>query len=202
MSATLAEKIKAQRVKKGLNKTQLADMVEVTPTAIGQFEKGANFPKTEVLLKLSKILDYDFVNAADDDNILSEPAHGYNEKISWAVKGIPMYNIPGSASLIEMYGDANDVKIVGYLNIPGATKDSDLPPPRPTCTIRMRCLAISRISCIGFKINRLRGFKSCLSIAYLLSIFNYYRVFRGGIHSIHNHGKVYLAALNQEAQRL
>jgi peptidoglycan/LPS O-acetylase OafA/YrhL len=30
-------------------------------------------------------------------------------------QGIPMYNVPGSASNIEMYGDPNDVKIVGYL---------------------------------------------------------------------------------------
>ena len=38
--------------------------------------------------------------------------------------GIPMYNFPASASIIEMYGDLNDVKIVGYLNIPGAVKES------------------------------------------------------------------------------
>ncbi|MBS1519626.1 MAG: LexA family transcriptional regulator [Bacteroidetes bacterium] len=38
--------------------------------------------------------------------------------------GIPMYNFPASASVVEMYGDINDLKIVGYLNIPGAAKDS------------------------------------------------------------------------------
>jgi len=34
--------------------------------------------------------------------------------------GIPMYNVPASASDIEMYQDESDVKIIGYLNMPGA----------------------------------------------------------------------------------
>ena len=37
---------------------------------------------------------------------------------------IPMYNFPASAGAVELYGNPNDVKIVGYLNIPGAHKDS------------------------------------------------------------------------------
>ncbi len=35
-------------------------------------------------------------------------------------KGIPMFNIPGSASSIRMYQDQTDVKIIGRLNLPGA----------------------------------------------------------------------------------
>lgn len=37
---------------------------------------------------------------------------------------IPMYNFPAAAGEVEVYNNPNDVKIVGYLNIPGAHKDS------------------------------------------------------------------------------
>lgn len=37
---------------------------------------------------------------------------------------VPMYNFPASASIIEMYNDPNDIKIVGHLSIPGSTKKS------------------------------------------------------------------------------
>lgn len=51
-------------------------------------------------------------------------AESVSKKRADSFIGVPMYNIPASASLVEMYGDANDVKIVGHLTIPGATKDS------------------------------------------------------------------------------
>lgn len=37
---------------------------------------------------------------------------------------IPMYNLPAAAGEVELYNNPNDVKIVGYLNIPGAHKES------------------------------------------------------------------------------
>lgn len=37
---------------------------------------------------------------------------------------IPMYNFPASAGGVEMYNDPSDVKIVGYLSIPGTQKGS------------------------------------------------------------------------------
>lgn len=57
----LGKIIQEQRLKKGYSKTKLADLVGVTGTAIGQYEKGENNPKTEVLLLLSKELEYDFI---------------------------------------------------------------------------------------------------------------------------------------------
>lgn len=35
-----------------------------------------------------------------------------------------MYNFPASASDIEMYSNPNEVKIIGYLSIPGSVKNS------------------------------------------------------------------------------
>ncbi|WP_313418758.1 LexA family transcriptional regulator [Sphingobacterium multivorum] len=47
-----------------------------------------------------------------------------NELHDSLLNQIPMYNFPASAGAVELYGNPNDVKIVGYLNIPGAHKDS------------------------------------------------------------------------------
>lgn len=55
-------KIKELRLKKGLNKSKLGALLGVSGTAIGQYESGKNHPKTEVLLRLSKVLNYDFIN--------------------------------------------------------------------------------------------------------------------------------------------
>ena len=35
-----------------------------------------------------------------------------------------MYNLPAAAGEVEVYSNPNDVKIVGYMNLPGAHKDS------------------------------------------------------------------------------
>lgn len=64
-----------------------------------------------------------FDQTEDNSNLLSSETVPYGKNIL-EKKGIPMYNIPASASMLEMYGDQNDVKIVGHLNIPGATKNS------------------------------------------------------------------------------
>ena len=37
---------------------------------------------------------------------------------------IPMYNLPAAAGEVEVYSNPDDVKIVGYMNLPGAHKDS------------------------------------------------------------------------------
>ncbi|HEY4326146.1 MAG TPA: S24 family peptidase [Mucilaginibacter sp.] len=63
--------------------------------------------------------------------MLNEEAATYNrskpkmQTTSTLIKqNIPMYNLPASASMVKMYGDDADVKIVGYLNIPGAAINS------------------------------------------------------------------------------
>lgn len=80
----------------------------------------------DILIKLSEYLDYslDYLVRGKENtflnNMLSEPETEYNTKNS----GIPMYDIPASATNVEMYGDANDGRVIGYLNIPGAVKNS------------------------------------------------------------------------------
>lgn len=64
----------------------------------------------------------DIERDAHKDNIYTE--NSTLKALELKNSNIPMYNIPVSASNVEMYGDPNDIKIVGYLNIPGATKNS------------------------------------------------------------------------------
>lgn len=40
------------------------------------------------------------------------------------INQIPMYNLPAAAGEVELYSNPEDVKIIGYLNIPGAHKES------------------------------------------------------------------------------
>lgn len=64
------------------------------------------------------------VGLSDYNKVLTNPVYDNNSTLERNSPSIPMYNMPASASNIEMYGDPNDVKIIGYLNIPGASKDS------------------------------------------------------------------------------
>lgn len=65
-------------------------------------------------------------NEAGKNNSIGEhsrPQIGVQPK-SQQYQGVPIYNMPASASDIEMYADSNDVKVIGVLGIPGATKSS------------------------------------------------------------------------------
>ncbi|RCH53919.1 hypothetical protein DJ568_15380 [Mucilaginibacter hurinus] len=57
-------------------------------------------------------------------NVKQTPEIAAISELPENMQGIPMYNIPVSASIVEMYGDAKDVKVVGHLHIPGASKES------------------------------------------------------------------------------
>lgn len=55
-------RIAEKRREAGLNKTKLGEILGVSGTAIKQYEDGKNYPKTEVLLAMSKVLKWDFIN--------------------------------------------------------------------------------------------------------------------------------------------
>ncbi|WP_313515559.1 S24 family peptidase [Sphingobacterium sp.] len=59
-----------------------------------------------------------FINESTDklEKIENEPNTNINQ--------IPMYNLPAAAGEVEVYSNPEDVKIIGYLNIPGAHKES------------------------------------------------------------------------------
>jgi Zn-dependent peptidase ImmA (M78 family)/DNA-binding XRE family transcriptional regulator len=53
----LAKKLIQQRGIKGLNKRQLADLLEITPQAISQYEVGHTTPSSDIIIKMSNVLD-------------------------------------------------------------------------------------------------------------------------------------------------
>ena len=58
---TISERITKLRELKGLNKSQLAELVGVSDAAIGQYERGKSIPSAKVLLRLNEVLGYDFI---------------------------------------------------------------------------------------------------------------------------------------------
>lgn len=59
---TLAEKLKAERLKKGVSKTEAANAVGVTQSFISHLESGRKMPSTAVIVDIAKYygvsLDY------------------------------------------------------------------------------------------------------------------------------------------------
>ncbi len=116
MALELAAKITERRKKKGYNKSQLAHELGISATAVGQFEKGSNNPKTEVLLKMNKVLEYDFIN--DKPLILNEPDLEYRSKGT----SVPIYDIEFAAGIMtSLIESREDHYPVGYLSIPEVT---------------------------------------------------------------------------------
>ncbi len=72
----LKEKIIAKRIKEcreanKINQKELANMIDVTPSAVNQYEKGEKTPSTKTLLKLAKALGVttDYLLGAKQENV-------------------------------------------------------------------------------------------------------------------------------------
>lgn len=105
--------IKAKREAKGWSKKYLGDLIGVSSAAIGQYEKGDNKPKVEVLLKLNKVFGYDFINDKAID-ILSESDNQLSQKSNIDLKEI--VNKSSINNENEVIGDfnLNDAKQVNH----------------------------------------------------------------------------------------
>lgn len=85
----LAIRIQEKRLEKGLNKSQLGVKLGISGTAIKQYEDGKNYPKTEVLLAMSKILNWDFINdkpLENQENSNSNENITYKENVNQGVR--------------------------------------------------------------------------------------------------------------------
>lgn len=147
------QELKELRSLKGLTQDELAEATGIPQGTIGRIEaSGEDIKKAENVKKLTLFFkteidvnknsqseenitqkDNNILNkksekpissVSDYNKIVTNPIYDNNSTLERNSPAIPMYNMPASASNIEMYGDPNDVKIIGYLNIPGASKDS------------------------------------------------------------------------------
>lgn len=60
MDINVKEIIKEGRKEKGYTQTELANLLNVSPKAISRWETGNGMPDTDMLIKLSKILEVNF----------------------------------------------------------------------------------------------------------------------------------------------
>ena len=56
---SFGERMRARREELGVSRTQLAQRLGVSPSAIGNYETGVSFPKEETLLRLFDALQTD-----------------------------------------------------------------------------------------------------------------------------------------------
>ena len=63
----IGKRIKEARIDKGLKQSDLAAMIGVTASAIGNYENGVSVPKTEIMYKLFSALDCDANYLYQDD---------------------------------------------------------------------------------------------------------------------------------------
>lgn len=117
-----------KKIRKMLKVTQeqLAATLNIDQGYISAIENGKK-PVTETVIENLE-LKYPWVDIGHIKSYLHEAEKNNNQHlfseeripyISGKEKGIPMYNIPGSASDIEMYADLNEDTVIGYMNFPG-----------------------------------------------------------------------------------
>jgi len=65
----LGEKIKSARLSNGYTQLKLAELINVSVNTITRWEHNRTVPSSEDLLKLAKVLDYDFVSEEETEKV-------------------------------------------------------------------------------------------------------------------------------------
>lgn len=77
--ADVSQNIKKERLKRGMNQTELAERIGVTRQTVSSWERGISFPDIPMLMKLSEVLDVEIdellypLAAGKRKRIISEP---------------------------------------------------------------------------------------------------------------------------------
>ncbi|WPU91852.1 LexA family transcriptional regulator [Mucilaginibacter sabulilitoris] len=121
MKLTENQRLKILRQHLNMTQSQFGMIVNLKQGSYADVERGKVNVSGDIKNALFKefSINVNWLETGDGNMFLEDAVR---EKIK--IDGIPMFNFPGSASNVEMYGDPTDVKIIGYLNIPGATKSS------------------------------------------------------------------------------
>lgn len=68
ITMTLGETIKKYRKRKGLNQTELANLIGLDRSAISNFENGKREPTYSMILKLAEVLNVDLIEFLNTNN--------------------------------------------------------------------------------------------------------------------------------------
>ncbi|GEM67604.1 hypothetical protein SMI01S_12100 [Sphingobacterium mizutaii NBRC 14946 = DSM 11724] len=112
----LNRKIDAFFTEHGISSYKVSKESGLSEPTINRYRKGESNPTDKNLSKLLKAFP-DLENYILND-------YERELKITNQTNQIPMYNLPAAAGEVEVYSNPEDVKIIGYLNIPGAHKES------------------------------------------------------------------------------
>ena len=63
----LGEKIKAERLRRGLSQQELADMLSVVRQTVSKWEKGLSVPDSEMLVRIAEVLGTSVSELLDED---------------------------------------------------------------------------------------------------------------------------------------
>ncbi len=124
----MSENQRLKILRKHLKKTQeeLAIDIGVKQNSISVMEKEGN-TITDNIKKMLVIL-YDvniqWLESGVGSMLNSDVNSLNNSGKENQTNQIPMYNLPATAGEVEVYNNPDDVKVIGYLNIPGAHKES------------------------------------------------------------------------------
>lgn len=94
----IGQRIKERRDAADLSQKNLADLIDVSPSAVNQYEKGEKVPSTETLLKLAKALgvttDY-LLGASKEKDILID------KEVSMAFRDFKGFTLKDRATIMD-----------------------------------------------------------------------------------------------------
>lgn len=121
----LAKKIKLLRRKSGLTQAQLADKLEVSPSAVGMYEQGRREPDNHTLSKICQILD------SNGDYLLDLEQDGAQKNEIYSVISNFIENLEKQNNLMfngEPINPTEKKKITSALKVATAVTLSDINP--------------------------------------------------------------------------
>lgn len=122
----LAKKIKELRKKSGLTQAELADKLEISPSAVGMYEQGRREPDNHTLSKICRVLDAsgDYVLDLDEASEIHKQKSEIYSVISDFIK-----NLENEENLMfngEPINQAEKKKITSALKVATAITLSDI----------------------------------------------------------------------------
>lgn len=122
----LAKKIKELRKKSGLTQAELADKLEISPSAVGMYEQGRREPDNHTLSKICRVLDAsgDYVLDLDEASEIHKQKSEIYSVISNFIK-----NLENEENLMfngEPINQAEKKKITSALKVATAITLSDI----------------------------------------------------------------------------
>ncbi len=111
----------------GFNNKEFAELIKMSPSYLSEVLSTKRPVPKYMGYKLSKFakVNEPWYETGEGEMFVNKENNAILvDQTNLAPNSIPMYNLPAAASVLEIYNDPNDAKVIGHLSIPGTTKDS------------------------------------------------------------------------------